>query len=61
MLCNDPPYHFTEMLSNGNITASAYKDPLQSSAFGHARQHSATVTLYITCGDVRKGTEPIYH
>lgn len=62
MLCNDPPYHFREMLSNRNITAGTYKDPLQRSAFGHARQHRATVTLYIpvTCDDVRKDTQPIY-
>lgn len=61
MLCNDSPYHFTKMLSNDNITAGTYKDPLQRSAFGHARQHRATVTLYITCDDVGKDTEPIYH
>lgn len=61
MLCNDPPYHFTKMLSNDNITAGTYKDPLQRSAFGHARQHRATVTLYITCDDVGKDTESIYH
>lgn len=49
------------MLSNGNITAGTNKDPLQRSAYGHARQNRATVTLYITCDDVRKDTEPIYH